>query len=89
MSRVAILYHADLHVDHAMPFWRLVQEFCLREGINLAALNTVGNGEHLTLQDEAMVFRFQRFHQEHARLQPTRKRANLEKGGGYDVLRFN
>lgn len=78
--------HADLHVDHDVPFWRLVQEFCLREGINLASLKTVGTGEHLTLQDEATVLRFQQFHQEHARLQPTRKRANLEKGGGYHVL---
>ncbi|CAM8819869.1 DUF3223 domain-containing protein [Burkholderia pseudomallei] len=77
--------HADLHVDHSKPFWLLVREFCLREGVNLAALKTVGNGEQLTLQDEEMVCRFQRFHEKHARLQPTRKRANLEKGGDYDV----
>lgn len=77
--------HADLHVDHAKPFWLLVHAFCLRENINLAALKTTGNGEHLGLQDEVMMLRFQRFHQERAHLQPTRKRANLEKGGDYDV----
>lgn len=74
--------HADLHVDHERPFWRLVREFCLGEGIDLSALKTVGNGEHLSLQADDVALRFQRFHQKHARLQPTRKRANLEKGGG-------
>lgn len=77
-----IAKHADLHIDHAIPFWRLVQTFCLGEGVNLAALKTVGSGEHLTLQDKAIVLRFQRFHQEHAHLQPTGRRANLQKGGG-------
>jgi Protein of unknown function (DUF3223) len=75
--------HGDLHVDHAMPFWLLVREFCLRERINLATLKTVGNGEHLSLQDDDVGLRFQRFHQEYARLQPTWKPANLKKGGDY------
>ncbi|KVC94919.1 MULTISPECIES: DCL family protein [Burkholderia] len=73
--------HEDIHIDHKVPFWMLVNRFCWLQAIDLGELETVGTGEHLKLADDEVARRFEEFHREYAQLQATRKRANLKKGG--------
>jgi hypothetical protein len=80
----AIADHANLHIDHAVPFWLILRDFCLCYAINLGDLKPVGSGEHLTLREGDVVLQFQYFHEKHARLQATLKCANLEKSGDYE-----
>lgn len=76
-----ITTHKELHIDHKIPFWSLVQNFCLQKNIDLNILETEGNGENIRLVNKKIELEFQDFHRKHAELQVSLKEANLEKGG--------
>ncbi len=76
-----IAHPNDLHVDHRLPFWRLLDEFCRIYRIDLRNLEVIGNGMGLALADCEIQKAFVDFHQHHAQLQPTSRQANVLKGG--------
>lgn len=76
-----IEHRSDLHIDHKIPFWRLLLAFSEVHRVELSQLDTVGSGEALALVDQKISKAFQAFHMEHAELQPTCKAANALKGG--------
>lgn len=77
---------AELHIDHKVPFWKLVAQFCRENGIDLNSLSTVGNGEELKLSDDIIQLKFQGFHKTNAKLQPTHKEVNIQMGGKFDAV---
>ncbi|HHK0231160.1 TPA: DCL family protein [Pseudomonas aeruginosa] len=76
-----IVHRSDLHIDHKIPFWRLLLAFSEVHRVELSRLDTVGSGEALALVDQKISKAFQAFHMEHAELQPSCKAANSLKGG--------
>lgn len=76
-----IVHPNDLHVDHKIPFWRLLDEFCRAYQVNLRNLQVIGNGMTLALADREVLQAFVDFHRQHAELQPTSRQANVLKGG--------
>ncbi|WP_201165022.1 DUF3223 domain-containing protein [Pseudomonas sp. S60] len=76
-----IVHPNDLHVDHKIPFWRLLEEFCRAYQVDLRTLEVIGNGMCLALTDCEIQMAFVDFHLHHAQLQPTRMQANVKKGG--------
>lgn len=76
-----IVHRSDLHIDHKIPFWRLLQAFSEIHGIDLSMLDTVGSGEALALVDQEVSKAFEAFHLTRAELQPSSKTANALKGG--------
>lgn len=81
LSGLPVERRRDLHIDHARPFWRLLRDFCTEHGVDLSVLETTGSGESLQLVDEDVALAFERYHREHAVLQPSLKSANSAKGG--------
>jgi hypothetical protein len=81
LSGLPVERRRDLHIDHARPFWRLLRDFCTEHGVDLSVLETTGSGESLQLVDEDVALAFERYHREHAVLQPSLKSANAAKGG--------
>jgi predicted nucleic acid binding AN1-type Zn finger protein len=75
---------AELHIDHKVPFWKVVSQFCRENEIDLNSLSTVGSGEELKLTDDIVQLKFQEFHQTNAKLQATQKEVNLQMGGKFD-----
>jgi hypothetical protein len=75
---------AELHIDHKVPFWKVVSQFCRENEIDLNSLSTVGSGEELKLTDDIVQLKFQEFHQTNAKLQATHKEVNLQMGGKFD-----
>ena len=76
-----IMQRRDLHIDHKIPFWRLLQRFAEAQQLVLSALATRGSGETLTLIDQEVAAAFAAFHLQHAQLQPSCRKANGLKGG--------
>lgn len=72
----------DLHVDHRIPFWKLLERFREEHGFSLCAIKTHGTGEHLSIADHELQERWKLFHAQVAELQPTLKEENIRKGGG-------
>ncbi|MEE4075177.1 DCL family protein [Pseudomonas viridiflava] len=71
----------DLHIDHKVAFWRLLERFCHEERIDLPSLAVMGNGVTLALVDHAITEAFVAFHLINAQLQPASRLANVLKGG--------
>lgn len=76
-----IIHRRDLHIDHKVPFWWLLQVFAEVQQVDLSQLDTVGSGETLILVDQEVTRAFEAFHLAHAELQPSCKAANGQKGG--------
>ncbi|HBP0512555.1 DCL family protein [Pseudomonas aeruginosa] len=76
-----IVHRSDLHIDHKIPFWRLLLDFSETHRVDLTQLDTVGSGEALALVDQEISEAFEAFHLTHAELQPSSKTANALKGG--------
>ncbi|HBN9654280.1 DUF3223 domain-containing protein [Pseudomonas aeruginosa] len=76
-----IVCRRDLHIDHKVPFWKLLQSFAEAQQVDLSLLDTVGSGETLALVDQEISKAFEAFHLAHAELQPSSKTANALKGG--------
>lgn len=76
-----IVHRSNLHIDHKVPFWRLLLAFSEIHRVDLCLLDTAGGGETLTLVDQEIRKAFQAFHLTHAELQPSSKIANALKGG--------
>ncbi|MCL8308306.1 DCL family protein [Pseudomonas putida] len=76
-----IVHPNDLHIDHKIPFWRLLDEFCRACQVDLRNLEVIGNGMTLALADREVLQAFVDFHRQHAKLQPTSRQANVLKGG--------
>lgn len=81
ITGVDIIHSNNLHIDHRVPFWRLLERFSREQEINLSALAVEGNGMTLALVDREVSAAFEKFHQNYAQLQPTSKEANAAKGG--------
>lgn len=81
ISGVAIMKSNELHIDHRIPFWQLLDQFGELRGLDLKSLETTGNALHLALVDGGIADAFEVFHREHAQLQPSSRSANLLKGG--------
>lgn len=82
----AIAHRGDLHIDHVVPFWHLLLNFCKLRGINLDAVATTGTGESLAIADRSIEADFQQFHSTVASLQATHREANAAKGGTFVEL---
>lgn len=80
-SSVGIIDHKDLHIDHKVPFWVLLEHFSQDFQVDLSALRTEGNGETLELIDREVANAFYQYHRHNAELQPTLKAVNVAKGG--------
>lgn len=80
-----IVHRSDLHIDHKVPFWRLLQAFSDINQIDLSVLGTMGNGERLALADQEITKAFEAFHMAYAELQPSCKAANRQKGGSLSL----
>jgi len=80
-----IVHRSDLHIDHQIPFWRLLQDFAEIQQVDLSQLDTVGSGETLALVNQNVSRAFEAFHQAHAKLQPSSRTANALKGGRLSV----
>ncbi|OHD78285.1 MAG: hypothetical protein A2023_07220 [Sulfuricurvum sp. GWF2_44_89] len=76
----------DLHIDHKTPFSELVRVFLEIENTTLEKLNTSGNGEHIKLVDEELEFRFKKFHESNAVLQPSLMKENIRKGNDLNCM---
>lgn len=74
----------ELHVDHKVPFWQLLERFREEHRLSLCAIKTTGTGEHLSIADPQLQERWRLFHAQVAELQPALKEENLRKGGGID-----
>lgn len=85
LSGNGIEKNEDLHIDHKIPFSELVREFLKIECTTLEKLNTFGNGENLELTDKGLEFRFRKFHENKAVLQPTLMKENIRKGNAKDA----
>ncbi|MCO3721290.1 DCL family protein [Pseudomonas aeruginosa] len=81
ISGEGIVHRSNLHIDHKVPFWRLLLAFSEIHRVDLSLLDTVGSGEALALVDQDISKAFQAFHMAHAELQPSCKAANALKGG--------
>lgn len=81
ITGVEIAHPNDLHIDHKVAFWRLLEVSCIEQRINLPSLQIMGNGMALALVDREISAAFEAFHLRHAQLQPTSKAANVWKGG--------
>ncbi|MNF68424.1 hypothetical protein D3C85_1107440 [compost metagenome] len=81
ISGTDIVRPNDLHIDHKIPFWRLLEQFSGARQIELSTLQTVGSGLVLALVDSSVSLAFEAFHREHAQLQPSHRLANDRKGG--------
>jgi hypothetical protein len=81
ITHTEIAHPNDLHIDHEIPFWRLLEGFCSEHQVDLTALEVTGNGETLELVDGEVVTAFVAYHQRHAQLQPTCRKGNVWKGG--------
>lgn len=75
----------ELHVDHRVPFWQLLERFRKENQFSLSAINIAGTGEHLSIMDPELQERWRTFHAEVAELQPALKEENLRKGGEIDA----
>jgi hypothetical protein len=84
-----IVHPNDLHVDHKIPFWRLLEQFCVEHDLDLRTLETAGSGLSLYLVDSSVSTAFEAFHQEHALLQPACRVANIIKGGRIKPAQLN
>ncbi|AIN58595.1 DUF3223 domain-containing protein [Pseudomonas soli] len=82
ISGASIAHPNDLHIDHKVAFWRLLDQFFVEYQVDLTSLRVVGNGMTLTLADTQIREAFVDFHLRCAQLQPTSRQANLSKGGG-------
>ncbi|KWS24843.1 hypothetical protein AL062_00335 [Pseudomonas syringae pv. syringae] len=78
-----IVHPNDLNIDHNIPFWRLLKQFCVEHALDLKTLETAGNGLSLSLVNGSVSTAFEAFHREHAELQPASKQANAMKGGTF------
>ncbi|NAT15128.1 DUF3223 domain-containing protein [Pseudomonas syringae pv. actinidifoliorum] len=76
-----IAHANDLHIDHKVAFWRLLERFCHEERIDLPSLDVTGNGVTIALVDHAITEAFVAFHFINAQLQPASRLANVLKGG--------
>nr|WP_314482260.1 DCL family protein [uncultured Pseudomonas sp.] len=85
ISGEPIVHPNDLHVDHEKPFWRLLAQFCREHQVDLSSLETTGNGMRLTLKDSKVRDAFISYHLKYAKLQASRRVANLLKGGSVAV----
>ena len=81
LSGQEILKREDLHIDHKVPFWKLLQAFAKARQLDLSELETTGSGETLALVDQDITRAFIAFHLTQAQLQPSSKTANADKGG--------
>lgn len=81
ITGTAIAHPNDLHIDHKVAFWRLLDQFCSEHQVDLPSLKVVGNGMTLALADTEISEAFVSFHLLNAQLQPTSRQANLCKGG--------
>lgn len=84
ITGLPIATNSELHIDHKLPFWRLVREFCRQYSVDLNCVETKGSGEHLQLVDKSLESQFQQFHSNCAILQPSLKEANLNKGASLE-----
>ncbi|WP_236184697.1 DUF3223 domain-containing protein [Pseudomonas juntendi] len=80
---VEIAHPNDLHIDHKVAFWLLLEQFSSEYEIALPNLRVVGNGMALALADRQVTDAFIKYHHHHAQLQPTCREANVWKGGGF------
>ncbi|EST14360.1 hypothetical protein EDP1_1430 [Pseudomonas putida S610] len=85
ISGELIVHPNDLHVDHERPFWQLLARFCRAHQVDLSSLETTGNGMGLALVDSKIRGAFVSYHLRHAKLQASRRVANLLKGGSVAV----
>lgn len=76
-----IVHPNDLHIDHKVAFWRLLENFCSESKVALHDLDVVGNGMVLELANLEVTKAFVEYHLRHAQLQPTCRQANVWKGG--------
>nr|WP_249364290.1 DCL family protein [Pseudomonas aeruginosa] len=81
-----IVHRSNLHIDHKVPFWRLLKAFSEVHRVDLSLLDTMGSGEALVLVDQEISKAFEAFHLTHAELQPSSKTANALKGGKLSSL---
>ncbi|HCF2340672.1 DUF3223 domain-containing protein [Pseudomonas aeruginosa] len=81
ISGKEIIHRHDLHIDHKVPFWKLLLAFAEVRQLDLSQLDTVGSGETLALADQDISKAFEAFHLVHAELQPSSRTANALKGG--------
>ncbi|VVM38457.1 DCL family protein [Pseudomonas viridiflava] len=81
ISGAEISHPKNLHIDHKIPFWKLLESFCAFHDVDLQSLETTGNGMDLALTDQFVTKAFEDFHQTHAQLQPASKSANTLKAG--------
>uniref|UniRef100_UPI00397A0447 hypothetical protein n=1 Tax=Salmonella sp. SAL04284 TaxID=3159862 RepID=UPI00397A0447 len=81
-----IVHRSNLHIDHKVPFWRLLKAFSEVHRVDLSLLDTMGSGEALVLVDQEISKAFEAFHLTHAELQPSSKTANALKGGTLSSL---
>lgn len=49
ISGEPIVHPNDLHVDHTIPFWKLLAHFCKTHLVDLSTLQTIGSGMNLVL----------------------------------------
>ncbi|MEE1923631.1 DCL family protein [Pseudomonas sp. 148P] len=82
---VEIAHPNDLHIDHKVAFWRLLEQFCSEHEIELPNLQVVGNGMTLALANRQVTEAFIEYHHHHAQLQPTCREANVWKGGRLQI----
>jgi hypothetical protein len=81
ISHMEIAHPSDLHIDHKIPFWRLLERFCMEHQVDLASLEVAGNGVTLALVDGEVMTAFVAYHQRYAQLQPACRKSNVWKGG--------
>lgn len=84
-----IVHRRDLHIDHKIPFWRLLQDFAEIQQVDLSQLDTMGSGETLALVNSDVTRAFEAFHLAHAKLQPSCKDANGQKGGSLALSSYS
>lgn len=87
ISGEPIVHPNDLHVDHKTPFWKLLAHFCKEHQVDLTQLQTTGSGMKLALVDCSVTDAFVSYHLKHAKLQASRKAANLLKAGSLAASR--
>lgn len=81
ITGVEITHLNDLHIDHKVAFWRLLEFFCSEQQISLTSMEVTGSGMALALVNREVSSAFEVFHLNQAQLQPTSRAANVWKGG--------
>jgi Protein of unknown function (DUF3223) len=87
ISGRAITHRGDLHIDHIVPFWHLLQTFCKMRDIDIDSLATTGSGENLAIANPSIEADFQQYHRAAATLQATHREANAAKGAAFVPVR--